>query len=338
MKWYASGGLTDAAETGTIIAFGEIESDEEVAVPRRTRTVLIPVLVVVLLAGCGATGNGNSTASSQGRSSAAAIPSAARDAALAVKVPPAVASDGTLVIGTDAAYAPIDFTAPDGQTIIGLDVDLGTAIAQKLGLTARFVNGSFDGLIPGLLAGRYELLMAAFTINKDRLQKVHMVSYLSAGTSLAVLMGNPDKLSVDKLCGRIVAVQRGTLQVDDLTARSATCTQAGQPAITLRQFQNQTDVTLALTAKRADAMLADSPVADYAVQQTHGQLEVVGQPYSTAPYGVVVPKNGGEYPQAVLGALRALIDDGTYQRILQKWGVQSGAIPKPELDPAPAGG
>lgn len=306
--------------------------------PRRRSAVLISVLVAVLLVGCGATGNGNSTASSHGRSSTIAIPSATRDAALAAKVPPAVASDGTLVIGTAAAYPPIIFTAPEGQTIIGLDVDLGTAIAQKLGLTARFVNGSFDGLIPGLLAGRYELLMAGLTINKDRLQKVHMVSYLSAGTSLAVLKGNPDQLSVGKLCGRTVAVEKGTVQVGDLMTRSTTCTQAGQPAITLQQFQHQTDVTLALTAKRADAMLADSPVADYAVQQTHGQLEVVGQPYSTAPYGVVVPKNSGEYPQAVLGALRVLIDDGTYWRILQKWGVQSGALPKPELDPVPAGG
>ncbi|MGH3886346.1 MAG: ABC transporter substrate-binding protein [Pseudonocardiaceae bacterium] len=306
--------------------------------PRRMSVVLIPVLVAVLLAGCGATGNGNNTGSPDGRSSAAEIPSVARDAALAAKVPPAVASDGTLVIGTDASYAPIDFTAPDGQTIIGLDVDLGTAIAQKLGLTARFVNGSFDGLIPGLVAGRYELLMAAFTINNDRLQKVHMVSYLSAGTSLAVLKGNPDKLSVDQLCGRIVAVQKGTVQVDDLTVRSTTCTQAGQPAITLQQFQKQTDATLALIAERADAMLADSPVTDYAVQQTSGRLEVVGPPYSTAPYGVVVPKNSGEYPQALLGALQALIDDGTYQRILQKWGVRSGAIPRPELDPVAAGG
>jgi polar amino acid transport system substrate-binding protein len=328
--------LTDKAETGTIIAVGEVESAEEAAVPRRISAVLIAVLVVLLLADCGAGGNGSTSA--QEPSPAEVIPSVARDAALAAKVPPTVASDGTLIIGTDASYPPIDFTASDGQTITGLDIDLGTAIAQKLGLTARFVNGSFDGLVPGLSAGRYELLMSAFTINNNRLQEVHMVSYLSAGTSLAVLRGNPDKLSIDKLCGRTVAVQKGTVQVEDLTARSATCTQAGQPAITVRQFQNQTDVTLALTAKRAEAMLADSPVVDYAVQQTRGQLEVVGQPYATAPYGVVVPKNSGEYPQAVLGALRALVDDGTYQMILQKWGVRSGAIPRPELDPAPAGG
>ncbi|MGH3695212.1 MAG: ABC transporter substrate-binding protein [Pseudonocardiaceae bacterium] len=301
--------------------------------PRRTRAALIPVLVAVLvavLAGC--TGTGGTAPSQDGGSTA--IPSVARDATLAAEVPPAVASDGILVIGTDATYPPNEFTAPDGQAIIGLDVDLGTAIAQKLGLTARFVNGSFDGLIPGLSAGRYELLMSSFTINSDRLQKVHMVSYFSAGTALAVPKGNPDQLSVDKLCGRTVAVQKGTIQVEDLTARSATCTQAGQPEITVRQFQNQTDATLALTAQRADAMLADSPVADYAAQQTRGQLEVVGQPYAAAPYGVVVPKNSAQYPQAVLGALRAIIEDGTYRRILQKWGARSGAIPTPELDPA----
>jgi polar amino acid transport system substrate-binding protein len=317
-----------------VLWFSEIESDEEVAVPRRMNFVLGSLLVAMLLIGCGATGTGNSAASSQDRGSAAAIPSVARDVALAAKVPPAVAADGALVIGTDASYAPVDFTASDGRTIIGLDIDLGTAVAQKLGLTAQFVNGSFDGLIPGLSAGRYELLMSAFTINKNRLQEVHMVSYLSAGTSLAVLKGNPDNLSVDRLCGQTVAVQKGTVQVGDLMERSASCIQAGQPAITLQQFPAQTDVTLALTAKRADAMLADSPVADYAVQQAQGQLEVVGQPYATTPYGVVVPKDSGEYPQAVLGALRALINDGTYDRILQKWGVQSGAIADPELDPA----
>ncbi len=303
--------------------------------PRRMCAALIPVLAV-MLAGCSGGGTGGGTASPQDGGSA--IPSVARDAALAAKVPPAVASDGILVIGTDATYAPNEFTAPDGQAIIGMDVDLGTAIAQKLGLTARFVNGSFDGLIPGLSAGRYELLMSSFTINTDRLQEVHMVSYFSAGTALAVPKGNPDQLSVEKLCGRSVAVQKGTIQVEDLTARSATCTRAGQPEITVRQFQSQTDVTLALTAKRAEAMLADSPVADYAAQQTRGQLEVVGQPYATAPYGVVVPKNSGQYPQAVLGALRALVDDGTYRRILQKWGARSGAISTPELDPAPTGG
>ncbi|MGH3871718.1 MAG: ABC transporter substrate-binding protein [Pseudonocardiaceae bacterium] len=283
--------------------------------------------VVVLLAGCG-------TASSHGADLAAKIPSVATDAALAAKVPPAVSADGIVVIGTDASYAPNEFTAPDGQTIIGLDVDLGTAIAQKLGLTARFVNGSFDGLIPGLSAGRYELLMSSFTINADRLREVHLVSYFSAGTALVTPRGNPDQLSVDALCGRTVAVQKGTVQVDDLAARSTTCTQAGRSAITVRQFQQQTDVALALTAKRADAMLADSPVVDYAVHQTGGQLQVVGQSYATAPYGVVIPKNSAEYPQAVLGAVQALRQDGTYQRILDKWGVSSGAIRQPELDPA----
>src|ERR1043165_5126369 len=125
-----------------------------------------------------------------------------------------------------------------------------------------------------------------------------MVSYFSAGTSGAVLKGNPDKLTLDTLCGKNVAVQKGTVQVDDLEARTAKCKQGGQPDINVQQFQNQTDANLALTAKRVQAMLADSPVVDYALKQTNGQLEQIGQVYDSAPYGLAVSKGKGEYAKA----------------------------------------
>ena len=129
-------------------------------------------------------------------------------------------------------------------------------------------------------------------------------------------------------------MQRGTVQVDDLTARSDTCTTAGKPAINSRQFQAQTDVTLALTGKRAQAMLADSPVVDYAVSKTNGQLEAVGDAYDTAPYGIAVPKGDGNYAKAIQGAVQALITDGTYKSILDKWSVSSGAITTSKINGA----
>jgi polar amino acid transport system substrate-binding protein len=302
----------------------------------RTRTT-IPTAVAAaalaaLLAGCGAGGDGSGrTSGGAAGSSAAAIPTAAKDDALAAMVPQSVTADGKLIFGTDASYAPNEFTAPDGTTIIGMDVDLGTAVAQKLGLTPEFQNSAFSGIIPGIDGGKYEAGISSFTINPERVKTVDMVSYYSAGTSLAVKAGNPDGITPDNLCGKTVGVQAGTVQVDDVAARTKACTDAGQPAIQVTELQAQTDVTLALTSNRIVAMLADSPVAAYAVTTTQGAIEVVGQPYDTAPYGVVLKKGQGDYPKAVQGAIQALITDGTYKAILDKWNVASGAIPTSEI-------
>jgi polar amino acid transport system substrate-binding protein len=246
-------------------------------------------------------------------------------------VPASVSSDGKLVFGTDASYPPNEFTAPDGTTIIGMDVDLGTAVAQKLGLTPEFQNSQFSGIIPGIEGARYELGISSFTINDERIKTVDMVSYFSAGTSLAVASGNPDGITPDNLCGRAIGVQAGTVQVDDVAARSQACTAAGQQPIAVTELQQQTDVTLALTSKRIVAMLADSPVVSYAVTTTNGAVEVVGDPWDTAPYGIALAKNQGQFAQAVQGALKAMMADGSYAAILQKWNVSNGAISTPEV-------
>ena len=292
-------------------------------------TLALPI-VLLLAAGCGATGNGSGDTGSAGASTAASGPG--KNATLAGLVPADVAKDGKLTIGTDTTYAPNEFVDENNKNV-GMDIDLGDAIAKELGLTADFQAASFDGILAGLSAGKFELAMSSFSVSTERLQTVDMVTYFTAGTSMAVLKGNPTGLTLDSLCGHTVAVQKGTTQSDDLAARSATCTQGGKLPITISEFQAQTDVSLALTSKRADAMLADSPVVDYAVKQTNGQLDKVGSSYANAPYGIGVAKNKGDLAKAVQGAVQALMDDGTYKQILDKWGVAAGAISKSELNP-----
>lgn len=298
---------------------------------------LLPAFALAgLTMACGAGGNGaggTDTSAAAGPGGAESVPVAQKDAALAGLVPAEVKADGKLVVGQDQTYPPNEFL--DNGKAAGFDVDLGTAVGQVLGLATEFQSASFDGIIPGISAKKYEMGISSFTINAERMQTVDMVSYYRAGTSLAVLKGNPEGLSADNLCGKNVAVQKGTTQVDDLGKRNETCAKAGKPAINITQFQAQTDVNLALTAKRVAAELADSPVIDYAVKQTSGQLEAVGVPYDTAPYGVVLPKNSGDYGKAVSGAIQKLIGDGTYKKILDKWGLSgSGAITTSEINPA----
>jgi polar amino acid transport system substrate-binding protein len=302
----------------------------------RTRPLSRALAVTALaftLASCGSGGDGSggAPASAPSEAPAAAAPTVTKDDALAAMVPAAVSADGKIVFGTDASYPPNEFTDTDGNTVIGWDVELGTAVAQKLGLTAEFQNSAFSGIIPGIAGAKYELGMSSFSINDERVQTVDMVSYYSAGTSLAVKSGNPEGIKADDLCGKAVGVQAGTVQVDDVAARNTQCTTTGKAPIAVSELQAQTDVTLALTANRVVAMLADSPVAAYAAKTTEGAVEVVGEPYDTAPYGIVLAKNQGDFGKALQGAVQSLIDDGTYGKILEKWGVQAGAIPTSEL-------
>ncbi|MCE3556199.1 ABC transporter substrate-binding protein [Pseudonocardia sp. RS11V-5] len=298
----------------------------------RTRTIpaaLAAAALAVVLAGCGAGGSG---AGGTAASSAPAIPTPTKDNALAAKVPASISADGKLVFGTDASYPPNEFTDTDGSTIIGMDVDLGTAIAQKLGLQAEFQNSQFSGIIPGIDGARYEAGMSSFSITPDRTATVDMVSYFTAGTSLAVKAGNPEGLTPDNLCGKAIGVQAGTTQAEEVATRNKDCQAKGQPPLQVTELQQQTDVTLALTSSRIVGMLADSPVAAYAVTTTNKAVEVVGEPYDTAPYGVVIKKNQGEYAQAIQGAIQSLMDDGTYKAVLDKWNVANGAIPTSQIN------
>jgi polar amino acid transport system substrate-binding protein len=304
---------------------------------RSLRSTLAVTALALALAGCGSGGDGSGGTPASAPAAAPtgapvpAAPAVTKDDALAAMVPAAVSADGKIVFGTDASYPPNEFTDTDGSTIIGWDVELGTAVAQKLGLSAEFQNSAFSGIIPGIEGAKYELGMSSFSINDERVQTVDMVSYFSAGTSLAVKAGNPDGIRADDLCGKAVGVQAGTVQVEDVAARNAQCTTTGKAPIAVSELQAQTDVTLALTANRVVAMLADSPIVAYAAKTTEGAVEAVGEPYDTAPYGIVLAKNQGEFGKALQGAVQSLIDDGTYRTILEKWNVQGGAIPTSEL-------
>jgi polar amino acid transport system substrate-binding protein len=254
------------------------------------------------------------------------------DQALAAKVPADIKAAGTIKIGTDSTYAPSEFLDTNGQTIIGFDVDLFNAVAAKLGLKTDWQTASFDDIIPGVSTGKYQMGVSSFTINADREKQVTMVSYFQAGTQWAQKAGG--SIDPNNACGKKVAVQASTVEVDDITARNTACTGAGKPSITIDQYQAQSDATNAVISGKDDAMLADSPVSAYAVQQTNGQLALDGDIYASAPYGYVLPKDQTDFAAAIAGAVQDLITDGTYTQILTHWGVQAGGITTPAVNPA----
>jgi polar amino acid transport system substrate-binding protein len=295
---------------------------------RRWRLLVVSVGLALALVACG--GNGTKSGGTTTTTGAAS----SVDQALAAKVPAAIKSDGKLLIGTDSTYAPSEFLDTDGKTVIGFDVDLFNAVAAKLGLTTQWTSAKFDAIIPGVQSGKYEVGVSSFTINAERKQQVNMVSYFNAGTQWGTKKGNPTGIQPDNACGKKVAVQTSTVQdTEDLPKRVNQCKTSGKSAITIDRYQGQDQATASVVSGKDDAMLADSPVVAYAVKQTNGQLELLGNIYDSAPYGYVVKKDQTDFAQALSGAVAALISDGTYKQILSKWGVDAGAITNPAVNP-----
>ncbi len=302
----------------------------------RTRAAAFAAIAVTSLAlsACGSSslgsGSGSDTSSPTPSASSSAV---AADPALVAKLPESLKSKGTITIGTDATYAPNEFLAADGKTVQGMDVDLFDAVAAKFGLKTDWQPADFGSIILGVNSGKYDVGVSSFTINPDREKQVNMVSYFNAGTQWVTKAGNPKNVDPNNACGLNIGVQKGTVQADDIAARSKKCTDAGKKAINAITEQAQSKVTADVVSGKADAMLADSPVALYAVQQTSGQLEAVGDIYDAAPYGFVVPKDQTDFAQAIADALSQLASDGTYKAALDKWGNSSGAISDFSVNP-----
>ena len=285
-------------------------------------------LLTALALGLGACGDDDSSSDSATPSTGGA------DAKVAALVPAAIKSKGTLIVAADATYAPNEFIAPDGKTVIGMNPDLAKALATTMGLKASVKNATFDAIIPGLAAGKYDLGMSSFTDTKEREETVDFVTYFSAGTSFVTKAeGGPAIETLADLCGEKVAVEKGTTQADDVTAQSKKCTAAGKPKVNLLTFPDQNGANLALSSGRADIGMADSPVAAYQVKQSDGDFKLSGESYGTAPYGIAIPKDT-DMAEPILAAMKVLMANGQYETILQKWGVESGAITDPVINGA----
>jgi polar amino acid transport system substrate-binding protein len=262
------------------------------------------------------------------------VPTSGKVTSIANQVPSSIKSKGTLVVAADATYAPNEFIATNGTTVIGMDADMAHALGNVMGLKVNVTNATFDTILPGLQSGKYDLGMSSFTDTKARQKIVDFVTYFEAGTSFYVKKsGGPAVKSLADLCGHTVAAEKGTTQQADAQSQATKCKSAGKAAVTVQVYNDQNAVNLALSSGRAQVAMADSPVAEYQVKKSNGTFKISGPSYANAPYGIAVPKNSG-MTHPVLAALKHLMADGTYTQILKKWGLQSGAIDNPGINQA----
>jgi polar amino acid transport system substrate-binding protein len=241
---------------------------------------------------------------------------------------------GKLVACIDIPYPPQE-SFDDSGNPQGSDVDIANEIANRLGLKLEVVNSVFSTILEALTGGRCDIIISAQNINADRIKVVDMIPYFKAGQAFVAAKGNPKNIKTkDDLCGKVVAVQEATTELDFLQGTgdykgaglSDGCTKAGKPAITDKTFAKDNDALLALQSGTADVYFADSPVAGFYVKEHPDQFELTGLTLEVALEGISVDKGHTGIRDAVKTALLSMINDGKYGEILKKWGDQDSAI------------
>jgi len=293
----------------------------------------LPALVAVvalLLSGCA----DNSKPAAGGSTTGSTASEVKKDDVAAALLPAKVAKAGKLVIGTSPNYAPNEFKDDAGNPV-GWAIEVGDAIAAKLGLKADYQVARFENIIPGIIGGKIDVGESSFTDTVVREKQVDFVNYYVAGIQWA--SGAGKTVDPDNACGLKVAVQATTYQdTVEVPAKSAACVKAGKPAIKKISLDTQDAAANAVALGQADAFSADSPVTLYGISKLKGKLQTAGKTFEAAPYGMAVAKGSG-MAKAVQAALQSMVDDGSYGKILDKWGVADGGIKKITINAATKG-
>lgn len=293
----------------------------------------LPALVAVvalILSGCA----DNSKPAAGGSTTGSTASEVKKDDVAAALLPGKVAKAGKLVIGTSPNYAPNEFKDDAGKPV-GWAIEVGDAIAAKLGLKADYQVARFENIIPGIVGGKIDVGESSFTDTVVREKQVDFVNYYVAGIQWA--SGAGKTVDPDNACGLKVAVQATTYQdTVEVPAKSAACAKAGKPAIKKISLDTQDAAANAVALGQADAFSADSPVTLYGISKLKGKLQTAGKTFEAAPYGMAVAKGSG-MAKAVQAALQSMVDDGSYGKILDKWGVADGGIKKITINAATKG-
>ncbi|MBE3589702.1 MAG: basic amino acid ABC transporter substrate-binding protein [Firmicutes bacterium] len=270
---------------------------------KRAALALLLGFVLVAALGCGSQ-KAPASESGQGTATGSETASEATDDLAKIK------AAGKITFATDGAYPPDEFLDSNGQ-LVGFDVDLGKAIAKELGVQYDVKIVEWDGIIPGLVTGKYDAILSTMNDTEERRQQVDFIDYISMGQVIVVKAGNPKHIqSLDDLKGKTIAVQTGTTNADEAK---------GIANANVKLFDTFTDALLAVSNGQADATILDEPVARYYGKTAPDKYAVVGQPFNEAPVGIAIRKNQPNLKKAIEDALQKIHDDGTWDKIYAAW-------------------
>ncbi|MEU3707653.1 ABC transporter substrate-binding protein [Streptomyces anulatus] len=313
---------------------------------RRGTTLALTLLTATgLLTACGASDPSTDLAAPKGQKDTGVNIGPDQDrlrgkkvAAAADLVPEAIRERGTLRLGASAeAVPPLGFYATDDRTRIGSEIDIATLVADTLGLKPEFEQVSWENLFVGLDSSKFDGVLSNVTVTEERKEKYDFATYRLDNIAFEAKKGSGWKVREPAdVAGKTISVSSGTNQEKILVEWSEKNVEAGREPVDIKYFQKDTDYYLALQSGRIDAHLGPSPVAAYHVASA-GQSEIVGQ-LSGAGGGLqgkiaATTKKGSGLVEAYAAAIDHIVRDGSYGKVLERWGLSGEAVEKSEINP-----
>lgn len=314
---------------------------------KRFNLIVIAMMgaVATVAAACGSSGSANSSSGSHSAASSAPSSPAAvvvdgasitADSQLNATLPDNIRSSGVASVASAYPYPPWEYT--QGGQLVGVEADLARALGAKLGVEFKFHNVKFDGLVPGVVAGNYDLLISAIHDTPDRRNVLTFVDEMAVGSGFLVKKGNPEHIQgLSTVCGKTVVVQASSAQVGYVQDYQSKCTSAGKGKIKTMTLPDAPSSVLAVTTGKASAYFSDKIALQYIADTTNqgNSVEVVSDTakgIGVSPVGIGVKKGNDQLVSAVKGALQALIQDGSYSTILNKYNFGFAALSSAQVN------
>ena len=252
----------------------------------------------------------------------------------AAELPDAIKQAGALRLTVNSTYAPMEYRDPATNELVGLDIDLANELAKRLGVKIVWSETPFAELIPSLQTRRADFIISGIQDRSSRRETADFVDYLTTGPQFFVLTESEVKAATD-ICGKKVGTTRSTafpIEIEKWSKQN--CEAAGKPAIPYVPGENSIDVRNQLKQGRIDAAVQGSETLPYAQQQEAGKYRVVGEQLSIGYQGIMFRKDDAPLREVVTEKLAAMIADGTYKAILDKYGLGANAVAKPLMNAA----
>ncbi|MEW1844123.1 ABC transporter substrate-binding protein [Nonomuraea angiospora] len=287
----------------------------------------------LLLAGCGANPEEAQGALSSQPAASGTEAAQGKDQALYDRLPDKVKTAGKLVSVNNGSFPPYEIAGADGKSMTGAAADLSEALGQVLGVKIEHVT--VDGLpsqLTGIASGRYDLAIGPVGDFPDRQKANDFVDWVKEFVVFAVPKGNPKKInSVADTCGLKISVMAGGSAEAVIKNQSEACAKDGKPKITVQSYKDQPTSVLAVSSGRADAFFSSQAPLTYFVSQSGGKLELAGKGQSNGfddlYQGAVVGKDS-PLRDVVKDGIQKLIDNGTYAKIMDRWGTSDNKLDK----------
>lgn len=248
--------------------------------------------------------------------------------AAAGELPADVKARGALNLSINLTYPPLDFKDPATNEPMGVDSDLANELAKRLGLKITWTDVPFAQLIPSLTTKRTDFIWSGISDLPARRETMDFVDYIKSGAQFYTLTATAGINAPEDLCGKKVGSIRSTAYPKDIEAWSeANCVKAGKPAIEFIAGENSPDVRTQLKQGRIDAAVQGSETIPYLSSQENNVFKLLGKPFTTTYYGIAFRKDETAFRDLVADTLEAMVKDGAYGRIMDKWQLSAIVVP-----------